>query len=92
MESQADQVARGDHMYIDTDTHYMPPRWLDYVDHPKARALMKQETRDGRVVCLRDGEVCASWPESGWDLEARAAEMARQGFDLQVLIPENRPL
>ncbi|MPZ48406.1 MAG: amidohydrolase family protein [Dehalococcoidia bacterium] len=79
-------------MYIDTDTHYMPFRWLDYVDNSKARALMTQETRDGRVVCLRDGAVCASWPEAGWNLAERTSQMAQQGFDLQVLIPENRPL
>jgi len=75
---------------VDGDTHYWPTRMLERVTHPG-----KGEVRiyDGAADYIRDGK--AIWeriPESRWSLEKRYAIMDREGFDLQVLIPDNRPL
>jgi hypothetical protein len=40
----------------------------------------------------RDGKKIHSFKEGRWNLELRAKFMKRDGFDVQVLISDNRPL
>ncbi len=78
--------------YIDTDTHFLPITWLDHLGSGEPRGGMALELRNGQAVCFRDGGTVISMPEEGWDLRKRLAVMDRDGFHVQVLIPENRPL
>lgn len=77
-------------MLIDGDTHYWPPRMLERVTHPdKGEVAISGEWAE----YVRDGK--AIWDgihEVRWNLEKRYEAMDREGFDLQVLIPDNRPL
>jgi aminocarboxymuconate-semialdehyde decarboxylase len=79
-------------MYIDTDTHFLPRTWLDRVDHPLARRTLKIEWRGDQFTFLRDGKKVFAFGPEEWDLEHRIPHMDAEGFDIQVLIPENRPL
>lgn len=91
-------------MYIDGDTHYWPLRFLDKVSHPgKGYVEVNKDTSDfyirfgerlpGDVATYyRDGNKIHSFKEGRWNLELRAEFMKKDGFDVQVLIPDNRPL
>lgn len=79
-------------LYIDADTHYLPLGWLDHVDNSAARNWISYKREGNRVQVLRQGQPLLVMPEEGWDLHKRTAVMDAQGFDRQVLIPENRPL
>lgn len=79
-------------LYIDADTHFLPLGWLDHVDSAKARDWMTYRREGNRMLVLRQGAPLISMPENGWDLDKRTEVVDQQGFDLQVLIPENRPL
>ena len=90
-------------MYIDGDTHYWPLRFLDKVKHPgKGRIEVQKDdgkyVRYGEVVpgstatYYRDGKKVHSFKEGRWSLPLRAEYMKKDGFDVQVLIPDNRPL
>src|SRR6476659_3686269 len=91
-------------MYIDGDTHYWPLRFIDKVSHPgKGYVEVKKDTSDfyirfGEVVrgkvetYYRDGKKIHSFKEGRWSIPLRAEFMKKDGFDVQVLIPDNRPL
>jgi predicted TIM-barrel fold metal-dependent hydrolase len=90
-------------MYIDGDTHYWPLRFLDKVKHP-GKGYIEIEKDDGKYVrygevvpgstatYFRDGNKVHSFKEGRWSLPLRAEYMKKDGFDVQVLIPDNRPL
>lgn len=74
---------------IDCDTHYWPVPFLDQVNHA---AKGKVETIDENTVAFyRDGELIHRFKTTRWDLDLRKQEMDEEGFDVQVLIPDNRP-
>ena len=76
-------------MRIDCDTHYWPIDFLENVDHPgKGRIEREDETT---VSFYRAGELVHRFRNTRWDLTARKAAMDQEGFDVQVLIPDNRP-
>ncbi|HVO94136.1 MAG TPA: hypothetical protein VMT22_14900, partial [Terriglobales bacterium] len=90
-------------MYIDGDTHYWPLRFLDKVKHPgkgylevvedKGDMVRYGEVVPGKVATYyRDGKKVHSFKEGRWSLPLRAEFMKKDGFDVQVLIPDNRPL
>ena len=74
---------------IDCDTHYWPIEFLDRVDHP---AKGRIDWIDKKTVAFhRDGKLVHNFKTSRWDLAERKAAMDEEGFDVQVLIPDNRP-
>ena len=90
-------------MYIDGDTHYWPLRFLDKVSHPGKGYIEigkddRKYIRFGEVVpgatatYYRDGNKVHSFKEGRWSLSLRAEYMRKDGFDVQILIPDNRPL
>ena len=90
-------------MYIDGDTHYWPLRFIERVSHPGRGHLEigkddRQFVRFGEVVpgevatYYRDGKKVHSFKEGRWSIARRAEFMKKDGFDVQVLIPDNRPL
>lgn len=90
-------------MYIDGDTHYWPLRFIDKVEHPgrghlevvedKGDMMRYGEVVPGKVATYyRDGKKIHSFKEGRWSLPLRAEFMKKDGFDVQVLIPDNRPL
>ncbi len=76
-------------MYIDCDTHYWPVEFLDRVDHPDKGRIEHDD--DGWVSFYRDGAFIHRFNSGRWDLEKRKQAMDLDGFDIQVLIPDNRP-
>lgn len=91
-------------MYIDGDTHYWPLRFIDRVKHP-GRGHVEVKEDDGNfyirfgekvpgkvATYYRDGRKVHSFKEGRWNLSLRAEFMKKDGFDVQVLIPDNRPL
>ena len=90
-------------MYIDGDTHYWPIRFIDKVKHPgrghleivedKGDMVRYGEVVPGKVATYyRDGKKIHSFKEGRWSIPLRAKFMEKDGFDRQVLIPDNRPL
>jgi predicted TIM-barrel fold metal-dependent hydrolase len=90
-------------MYIDGDTHYWPLRFIDKVKHPgkghlevvedKGDMVRYGEVVPGKVATYyRDGKKIHSFKEGRWSIPLRAEFMKKDGFDIQVLIPDNRPL
>ena len=90
-------------MYIDGDTHYWPVRFIERVSHPgRGYVEIKEDTGDyvrfgervpGKVATYyRDGKVVHSFKEGRWNLDICREYMKKDGFDLQVLIPDNRQL
>ena len=90
-------------MYIDGDTHYWPLRFIDKVKHPgkghlevvedKGDMVRYGEVVPGKVATYyRDGKKVHSFKEGRWSMPLRAEFMKKDGFDKQVLIPDNRPL
>ena len=90
-------------MYIDGDTHYWPLRFIDKVSHlGKGYVEITPDTGDyfrygqavpGRVATYyRDGNKIHSFKEGRWSIPLRTEFMKKDGFDVQVLIPDNRPL
>ena len=90
-------------MYIDGDTHYWPLRFIDKVKHPgkghlevvedKGDMVRYGEVVPGKVATYyRDGKKVHSFKEGRWSISLRAEFMKKDGFDMQVLIPDNRPL
>lgn len=90
-------------MYIDGDTHFWPLRFIERVSHPGRGYLeITGDTGDylrygepvpGRVATYyRDGRKVHSFKEGRWNLDLRTEFMRKDGFDVQVLIPDNRPL
>jgi hypothetical protein len=88
-------------MYIDGDTHYWPLRFIDRVSHPgkgyvevtpdKGDLIRFGEPVPGKVATYyRDGNKIHSFKEARWSPELRAEFMKKDGFDIQVLIPDNR--
>lgn len=76
-------------MYIDGDTHYFPIRMLERVSDPGKGYV---EVSGDMASYSRNGELVRSFREPRWDLEKRYAWMDRDGFDVQVLIPDNPQL
>ncbi|MBT3535525.1 MAG: amidohydrolase family protein, partial [Rhodospirillaceae bacterium] len=74
---------------IDCDTHYWPVDFLDRVNHPD-KGYIEREDND-RVAFYRDGKLIHRFPTSRWELDKRKASMDKEGFDIQVMIPDNRP-
>jgi aminocarboxymuconate-semialdehyde decarboxylase len=90
-------------MYIDGDTHYWPLRFIDRVSHP-GRGYVEIGEDDGKYIRFgervpgkvasyyRDGKLVHSFKEGRWNLDIRREYMKKDGFDIQVLIPDNRQL
>jgi predicted TIM-barrel fold metal-dependent hydrolase len=90
-------------MYIDGDTHYWPVRFIERVDHP-GRGHVEFKKGAGEMIrygekfpgdaatYYRDGKKIHSFSETRWNLQIRHDVMEREGFDYQVVIPDNRPL
>lgn len=74
---------------IDCDTHYWPVAFLDGVAHPDKGRIERED--DHTVAFYRGGELIHRFKTSRWDLGERKAAMDKEGFDVQVLIPDNRP-
>ena len=79
-------------MLIDCDTHFLPRSWLDRVDPALVAGAIAIEWNGGDGAFYRHGRRVMNFEESVWNLEKRIPSMQQDGFDLQVLIPENRPL
>lgn len=79
-------------MLIDCDTHYLPRTWLDRVDPALIGDAIAIDWKGGDGVFYRNGRRVMDLAEPVWNLEQRVPGMQQDGFDLQVLIPENRPL
>jgi aminocarboxymuconate-semialdehyde decarboxylase len=74
---------------IDCDTHYWPIPFLETVTHPgKGRIEIEDE---GAVAFYRDDKLIHRFRSTRWDLAERKQAMDKEGFDIQVLIPDNRP-
>jgi len=89
--------------YIDGDTHYWPLRFIERVSHPgRGYVEIGEDTGEyvrfgervpGKVAAYyRDGKLVHSFKEGRWNLDIRREYMKKDGFDIQVLIPDNRPL
>lgn len=76
-------------MYIDCDTHYWPIEFLDRLDHPAKGRIEREDEKT--VSFYRDGKHIHRFATTRWNLEERKAAMDKEGFDMQVLIPDNRP-
>ena len=74
---------------IDCDTHYWPVDFLDRVNHAD-KGHIEREDND-RVAFYRGGKLIHRFPTSRWDLDKRRQAMDEEGFDIQVMIPDNRP-
>ena len=90
-------------MYIDGDTHYWPLRFIEKVPHPGKGHVEVTEDDGGMIrfgervpgkvaTYYRDGKKIHSFKEGRWSLSLRGEFMRKDGFDVQVLIPDNRPL
>jgi len=90
-------------MYIDGDTHYWPLRFIERVSHPgRGYVEIAEDTGDylrfgervpGKVASYyRDGKLVHSFKEGRWNLDIRREYMKKDGFDIQILIPDNRQL
>lgn len=74
---------------IDCDTHYWPIDFLKEVAHA---AKGRIDTVDDRTVAFyRDGELIHRFKTTRWRLDERKKMMDQEGFDVQVMIPDNRP-
>jgi aminocarboxymuconate-semialdehyde decarboxylase len=65
---------------------------MDMLDHPQAGKSVRIDWDGGQGVFFRNGVKTYTFSESEWNLEKRIPAMDEEGFDVQVLIPENRPL
>ena len=77
-------------MYIDSDTHYIPIRWFERLGskYPNCPRVLWENDMPKTVI---NGQVIKQYKTRGaWDLEARVADMDREGFDRHVLLPEQR--
>jgi aminocarboxymuconate-semialdehyde decarboxylase len=74
---------------IDCDTHYWPIAFLDQVNHPDKGTIERID--DETVAFYRDGALIHRFKDTRWDLAKRKTAMDQDGFDIQVLIPDNRP-
>lgn len=74
---------------IDCDTHYWPIAFLDEVAHAAKGRIEKVD--DNTVAFYRDNELIHRFKTTRWDLALRRKMMDQEGFDIQVLIPDNRP-
>ena len=63
--------------------------FLDHVAHPDKGRIERED--DHTVAFYRDGELIHRFKTGRWDLAERKAAMDEEGFDVQVLIPDNRP-
>lgn len=76
-------------MYIDCDSHYWPIDFLERVDHPAKGRIERED--EGTVSFYRDGKHIHRFASTRWNFTERKAVMDAEGFDVQVLIPDNRP-
>ncbi len=74
---------------IDCDTRYWPVPFLDDVNHAAKGNI--ETVDDDTVAFYREGKLIHRFKNTRWDLEKRKVEMDKEGFDIQVLIPDNRP-
>lgn len=74
---------------IDCDTHYWPIQLLDRIDRPDKGRI--EPVDDDTVAFYRDEVLIHRFRRSRWDLDVRTREMDEDGFDRQILIPDNRP-
>jgi aminocarboxymuconate-semialdehyde decarboxylase len=75
--------------FIDCDTHYWPIDFLANVNHPDKGYI--EEVDDNTVAFYRDGKLIHRFPRSRWELDRRKESMDEEGFDIQAMIPDNRP-
>lgn len=74
---------------IDCDTHYWPIELLDRFEHPRKGRIERVD--DDTVAFYRDEVLIHRFRRSRWDLDLRTRAMDEDGFDRQILIPDNRP-
>jgi hypothetical protein len=80
-------------MYIDCDSHYFPVKFLEGVSAKYARSPRVVRNGDDVRSVLPDGTLIKNQaPKGRWHLDTRDQHVDWEGFDVHVLIPENREL
>ena len=80
-------------MYIDCDTHYFPVTFLEGVSAKYLHSPKVVRNGDEVKSVLPDGTLIKNQaPKGRWHLDTRVQHVKWEGFDIHVLIPENREL
>ena len=80
-------------MYIDCDSHYFPVKFLEGVSAKYAHSPRVVKNGDDVRSVLPDGTLIKNQaPKGRWHLDTRDQHVDWEGFDVHVLIPENREL
>ena len=80
-------------MYIDCDSHYFPVKFLEGVSAKYPHSPRVVRNGDDVRSVLPDGTLIKNQaPKGRWHLDTRDQHVDWEGFDVHVLIPENREL
>ena len=80
-------------MYIDCDSHYFPVKFLEPVSAKYRHSPRVVRKGDDVRSVLPDGTLIKNQaPKGRWHLDTRDQHVEWEGFDVHVLIPENREL
>ena len=80
-------------MYIDCDSHYFPVKFLEGVSAKYSHSPRVIRNGDDVRSVLPDGTLIKNQaPKGRWHLDTRDHHVDWEGFDIHVLIPENREL
>ena len=80
-------------MYIDCDSHYFPVKFLEEVSAKYRHSPRVVRNGDDVRSVLPDGTLIKNQaPKGRWHLDTRDQHVDWEGFDVHVLIPENREL
>lgn len=80
-------------MYIDCDSHYFPVSFLEGVSAKFPHSPRVVRIGDDVRSVLPDGTLIKNQaPKGRWHLDTREQQVDWEGFDVHVLIPENREL
>ena len=78
-------------MYIDCDSHYFPVKFLEGVSAKYSHSPRVIRNGDDVRSVLPDGTLIKNQaPKGRWHLDTRDHHVTWEGFDIHVLIPENR--
>ena len=78
-------------MYIDCDSHYFPVKFLEEVSAKYRHSPRVVRNGDDVRSVLPDGTLIKNQaPKGRWHLDTRDQHVDWEGFDVHVLIPENR--
>jgi predicted TIM-barrel fold metal-dependent hydrolase len=80
-------------MYIDCDSDYFPVKFLERVSAKYSHSPRVIRNGDDVRSVLPDGTLIKNQaPKGRWHLDTRDHHVDWEGFDIHVLIPENREL